>query len=135
MYFCGMESQRQKKIGGVLQKDLADILQRSASNSAAKGPRVSVSQVSVTPDLYIAKAYVSIYPPDRAAAVLKEIQTVQASIRYELARRTRNQLRRMPELLFFLDDSLEYIDRIEKSLKKGEDPIENPDLLPRRKKA
>jgi ribosome-binding factor A len=58
----------------------------------------------------------------------------QPQIKHALAQRTRHQLRRMPELTFFLDDSLEYIDGIEKSLKKGDNPIENPDLLPKRKK-
>jgi ribosome-binding factor A len=130
-----METQRQKKIAGVLQKDLAEILQRAATNGGIRGTLISVSKVSVTTDLSIAKIYVSIYPTTRAADVLREIQSLQPTIRYDMARRTRNQLRRMPELLFYLDDSLEYIDKIEKSLKKGENPIENPELLPRRKKA
>ncbi len=130
-----METQRQKKIAGVLQKDLADILQRAATDGGMKGMLISVSKVTVTPDLSIAKVFVSIYPPARGAEVLAEIKAIQATIRYELARRTRHQLRRMPDLMFYLDDSLEYIEKIEKSLEKGEDPIENPGLLPRRKKA
>ena len=130
-----METQRQKKIAGVLQKDLADVLQRAATESGVKGTLISVSKVSVTSDLSIAKVYVSIFPTDRAADVLKDIKATQPSIRYELARRTRNQLRRMPELIFYLDDSLDYIEKIDKSLKEGEDPIENPNLLQRRKKA
>lgn len=130
-----METQRQKKIAGVLQKDLAALLQRSATGSSVKGTIISVSKVSVTTDLSIAKVYVSVFPTDRAADVLKDIKAVQPTIRYELARLTRNQLRRMPELIFYLDDSLDYIEKIEKSLKKGEDPIENPNLLQRRKKA
>jgi ribosome-binding factor A len=130
-----METQRQKKIAGVLQKDLADVLQRAATESGVKGTLISVSKVSVTTDLSIAKVYVSIFPTDRAANVLKDIKATQAAIRYELARRTRNQLRRMPELIFYLDDSLDYIEKIDKSLKEGEDPIENPNLLQRRKKA
>lgn len=130
-----METQRQKKIAGVLQKDLAELLQRSATESGVKGTLISVSKVSVTTDLSIAKVYVSVFPTDRAQEVLKDIKTVQPTIRYELARITRHQLRRMPELVFYLDDSLDYIENIEKSLKKGEDPIENPNLLQRRKKA
>lgn len=130
-----METQRQKKIAGVLQKDLAALLQRSATGSSVKGTIISVSKVSVTTDLSIAKVYVSVFPTDRAADVLKDIKAVQPTIRYELARLTRNQLRRMPELIFYLDDSLDYIEKIDKSLKKGEDPIENPNLLQRRKKA
>lgn len=135
MYFCPMETQRQKKIAGVLQKDLADVLQRAATDGGMKGTLISVSKVSVTTDLSIAKAYISVFPTSKAAEVLKGIKETQPAIRHELARRTRNQLRRMPDLNFYLDDSLDYIDKIEESLKKGEDPIENPDLLPRRKKA
>ena len=130
-----METQRQKKIAGVLQKDLADILQRAATDRGLKGTLISVSKVSVTTDLSIAKAHISIFPTSKAAEVLNNIKETQPAIRHELARRTRNQLRRMPELNFYLDDSLDYIDKIEQSLKGGEDPIENPDLLPRRKKA
>lgn len=130
-----METQRQKKIAGVLQKDLAELLQRSATESGVKGTLISVSKVTVTTDLSIAKVYVSVFPTDRAQEVLKDIKAVQPTIRYELAKITRHQLRRMPELVFYLDDSLDYIENIEKSLKKGEDPIENPNLLQRRKKA
>jgi len=130
-----METQRQKKIAGVLQKDLAELLQRAATESGIKGTIISVSKVSVTTDLSIAKVYVSVFPTDRAPDVLKDIKAMQPTIRYELARLTRHQLRRMPELIFYLDDSLDYIEKIDKSLKKGEDPIENPNLLQRRKKA
>ncbi len=130
-----METQRQKKIAGVIQQDLADILQRAASDGGNKGVLISVSKVYVTSDLSLAKAYLSIFPSDQAGPLLKGIQAEQAKIRHELAQRTRNQLRRVPELTFYLDDSLDYIEDIEKSLEEGEDPIENPDLLPRRKKS
>lgn len=129
-----METQRQKKIGGLLQKDLADILQRAASEGAP-GTLISVSKVSVTTDLSIAKVYVSVFPSDKAKAVLKEITSAAPVIRHSLAQRTKNQLRRMPELSFFLDDSLDYIEKIDESLKQGENPLENPEILPRRKKS
>ncbi|WP_445386411.1 30S ribosome-binding factor RbfA [Robiginitalea sp. IMCC44478] len=130
-----METQRQKKIAGILQKDLAEILQRAAVDAGLKGLIISVSKVNVTSDLSIAKVYVSIFPVKEARAVMKGIQADNPRFRHELARRTRNQLRRVPELQFLLDDSLEYIDQIEKSLQGGDNPIENPDLLPRRKKS
>ena len=130
-----METQRQKKIAGVIQKDLADILQRAATDGGIQGTLISVSKVSVTADLSIAKVYVSVFPNARGKELLDEIKATNPVIRHELARRTRNQLRRMPELHFYLDDSLEYIDGIERSLKKGENPIEKPELLPRRKKS
>ena len=129
-----METQRQKKIGGLLQQDLADILQRAATEGTP-GTLISVSKVSVTVDLSIAKVYVSIFPTDKAAKILEEIKAGTPTIRHELAQRTKHQLRRTPELLFFLDDSLDYIENIDKSLKGGDNPIEDPDLLPRRKKS
>ena len=130
-----METQRQKKIAGVIQKDLADILQRAATDGGMQGTLISVSKVYVTTDLSIAKVYVSIFPNNKAAELLEGLKSNEPLIKHELAQRTKHQLRRIPELSFYLDDSLEYIDNIEKSLKGDEDPIENPDLLPKRKKS
>lgn len=130
-----METQRQKKIAGVIQKDLADILQRAATDGGMKGTIISVTKVSVTTDLSIARVYVSVFPNDKGKELLEGMKAQQPMIKHALAQRTKNQLRRMPELHFYLDDSLEYIDGIERSLKKGENPIENPDLLPKRKKS
>ncbi|MDC6365198.1 MULTISPECIES: 30S ribosome-binding factor RbfA [Flavobacteriaceae] len=129
------ETQRQKKIGGIIQQDLADILQRAATDGGLKGTLISISKVYVTIDLSIAKVYVSIFPNKDAQELLKGIKANQVAIRHELAQRTKHQLRRVPELIFFLDDSLEYIDNIEKSLKGEENPIENRDLLDKRKKS
>lgn len=128
------ETNRQRKIAGVIQKDLVDVLQKAAQDGM-KGVIISVSKVSVTSDLGIAKAYLSIFPSEKRDEIVKGISANTHLIRHELAKRTRNQLRRMPELLFFGDDSLDYIEDIDKSL-KGEDvnPIENPDVLPRRQK-
>ncbi|MFS4492678.1 30S ribosome-binding factor RbfA [Maribacter sp. 2308TA10-17] len=130
-----METQRQKKIGGVIQKDIVDILQRAAIDGGLKGTLISVSKVVVTTDLSIAKVYVSIFPPKDAKELLEGIKSNQPLIKHELSQRTRNQLRRVPELLFFLDDSLDYIENIEKSLKGEENPVKNPDLLEKRKKS
>ncbi|MDG1571539.1 30S ribosome-binding factor RbfA [Robiginitalea sp. M366] len=130
-----METQRQKKIAGVLQQDLADILQRAATDSGIHGVVLSVTKVYVTSDLSIARVYVSIFPVPEATPLMNGIKAAGPQIRHELARRTRHQLRRVPELHFFLDDSLEYIEQIDKSLKGGENPIENRDLLVRRKKS
>jgi len=93
------ETNRQKKIAGVLQKDLVDVLQKAAQDGM-KGIIISVSKVSVTPDLGQAKVYLSIFPSDKRDELIKGITSNTATIRYEMARRTRNQLRRMPELLF-----------------------------------
>ncbi len=128
------QTNRQKKIAGVIQKDLVDVLQKAAQDGM-KGTIISVSKVTVTTDLSIAKVYLSIFPSEQRDELVQGIQSNTALIRHELAKRTRNQLRRMPELNFFGDDSLDYIEEIDKSL-RGEDvnPIENPDVLPRRQK-
>ncbi|MEZ7494634.1 30S ribosome-binding factor RbfA [Leeuwenhoekiella aequorea] len=130
-----METNRQKKVGGVLQRDLVDVIQKALAQAGVTGIIVSVSKVGVTTDLSQAKVYMSVFPHDKAAEMLVEVKAVKPFIKHEIAQRTRHQLRRMPELQFYIDDSLEYIDGIDKSLKGTEDPIENPDLLPRRKKS
>ena len=129
-----MESQRQKKIASVLQRDLVDVLQGAARKGGMTGIIISVTQVKVTVDLSIAKIYLSIFPIKQAKILIDGITSNTSIIKHELAQRTKNQLRRMPHLLFFLDDSLEYIDQIENSLKEPENPILNPDLLQKRKK-
>lgn len=129
-----MESQRQKKIASVLQRDLVDVLQGAARKGGMTGIIISVTQVKVTVDLSIAKIYLSIFPIQQAKILIDGITSNTSIIKHELAQRTKNQLRRMPHLLFFLDDSLEYIDQIENSLKDPENPILNPDLLKKRKK-
>jgi ribosome-binding factor A len=130
-----MESNRQKKIAGILQQDLAEVLQAELNAGGAKGIIISVSKVKVTTDLSIAKAYLSIFPNDKAKVLIEEIRAKTPLIKHELAQRTKHQLRRMPQLEFFIDDSLEYMDRIDRSLKGEDNPIKNPDLLDKRKKS
>jgi ribosome-binding factor A len=128
-------TQRQKKIGGILQQDLAEVLQKAATDGGLRGVIISVSKVNVTTDLSVAKVYLSIFPNKEAQPLLEGIRSNKPLIRHELAQRTRHQLRRMPSLEFFIDDSLEYIDGIERSLKGEDNPLENPDLLGKRKKS
>lgn len=128
------ESNRQKKIAGVLQEDLAKILQEMIRDSGQTGIIISVSKVSVTVDLSIAKVYVSVFPSKNADGLVKELNEIKPKIKHQMALLTKNQLRKMPDLLFFNDDSLEYIERIEKAVKGEENPLENPDLLDKRKK-
>ncbi|MDG3582961.1 MULTISPECIES: 30S ribosome-binding factor RbfA [Galbibacter] len=130
-----METNRQKKIGGVIQRDLAEILQRAAKEGGMSGTLISVTKVNVTSDLSQAKVYVSIFPHNNSEELIKGIRSNQPLIKHELSQRTKNQLRRVPELEFFIDDSLEYIDRIDQSLKGSDNPIENPNLLDKRKKS
>ena len=129
-----METNRQKKIAGVLQKDLVNVLQ-NAAQEGMKGVIISVTKVNVTADLSVAKVYLSIFPNDRRDELIEGIKTNTVLIRHELAQRTRNQLRRMPELTFYLDDSLDYIENIDASLRGDvENPIKNPEILSKKKK-
>ncbi len=124
-----MESNRQKKIAGVLQLDLVDVLQGAAREGGLNGVLISVSKVTVPTDLSLAKVYLSIFPIEKAKELMTGIKINKAAIKHEIAQRTKHQLRRMPELFFYLDDSLDYIDNIEKSLKGKEDPIKDSNLL------
>ena len=127
-----METNRQKKIAGVLQKDLVDVLQ-NAAQEGMKGVIISVTKVNVTADLSVAKVYLSIFPNIKRDELIEGIKTNKALIKHELAQRTRNQLRRMPELNFYMDDSLDYIEDIDASLRGDvENPIKNPEILSKR---
>lgn len=129
-----METNRQKKIARVLQKDLVDVLQHAAQEGL-KGVIISVTKVSVTTDLSLAKVYLSIFPTDKKNELIEGIKSNTSLIRHELAYRTKNQLRRMPVLTFYLDDSLDYIEDIDASLRGDTDnPIKNPEVLSKRQK-
>ncbi len=128
------ETNRQKKIASVLQKDLIDILQGEARDWL-KGVLISITKVYVTSDLGEAKIYVSVFPSEHRDKLIEAIKKNNSTIRYELARRTKNQLRRMPNLEFFSDDSLDYIEGIDSALRgDDENPIKNPNILPKRQK-
>ena len=111
-----MESTRQAKISRLLQKELSEIFRRQTAKT--HGVIVSVSAVRVSPDLSIAKAYLSVFPSEQAPAVMENINTSRQTVRYELAQVVRHQLRKVPELQFYLDDSLDYIDNINSLLEK-----------------
>lgn len=130
-----METNRQKKIAGVLQRDLADVLQQALKDTGNQGVLISVSKVKTTTDLSQAKAYLSIFPPKDASKIMEEIKSNKSQLKHKLAIRTKHQLRKMPELEFFLDDSLEYIEKIEEAVKGKINPITNPELLDKRKKS
>lgn len=128
------ETHRQKKIAGVIQKDLIDILQGEARDWL-KGVIISVTKVYVTSDLGEAKVYISVFPSEHRDKLIESIRKNLKNIRYELARRTKNQLRRMPDLTFFSDDSLDYIEKIDKALHRDDaNPIKHPEILPKRQK-
>ena len=128
------ESNRQRKIAGVLQNDIAQVLQQMMADGGQSGVLVSVSKVSVSVDLSIAEVYLSVFPSEHADELLKEIDEHKSQIKHKVAILTRNQLRKMPDLAFFNDDSLDYIDKIDQAFKGTDDPLKDPNLLARRKK-
>ena len=111
-----MESPRQAKISRLLQKELSEIFRQQTAKT--HGIIVSVSTVRVTPDLSIARAYLSVFPSDKAKDMIESINASSKTIRYELAQKVRFQLRKCPELQFYLDDSLDYIENIDHLLEK-----------------
>lgn len=114
-----MESKRQAKIARFIQKELSEIFRRQTARMG--GVLVSVSQVRVSPDLSIAKAYLSIFPSDRSNEILENIKAQSKTVRYELAQRVKEVLRKCPDLQFYLDDSLDYAENIDRLL--ASDPI------------
>lgn len=128
-----METNRQKKIGGVIQKDLVDILQGEVRKNGVTNLMISVSKVVVTTDLSVATVHLSIFPQEKANETLAAIKTNSKLIKHDLSQRVRLQLRKVPNLIFFIDDSLEYIEKIDNALSSKENPIENRDLLDKRR--
>ena len=109
-----MESKRQAKIARLLQKELSEIFRRQTASLG--GVIVSVSAVRVSPDLSIAKAYLSIFPPAKSQEILANINKQSKTVRYELAQAVKEVLRKCPDLQFYLDDSLDYIENIDRLL-------------------
>ena len=111
-----MESNRQAKIARLIQKELSEIFRQQTAKT--HGVLVSVSAVRVSPDLSIARAYLSVFPSDKGQEMIDSINKSAQTIRYELAQRVRYQLRKTPALQFYLDDSLDYIENIDKLLEQ-----------------
>ncbi|MCL9770590.1 30S ribosome-binding factor RbfA [Flavobacterium sp. HXWNR69] len=130
-----METNRQKKIGALLQNDLVSILQGEIRKNNINNLVISVSKVNVTSDLSIAKVHLSIFPSEKGAEILEAIKSNSPLIKHDLALRVKNQLRKVPNLIFYIDDSLDYIEKIDKALSGEENPIINRDLLDKRKKS
>ena len=111
-----MQETRQNRISRLLQKELSLIFQ--SQTSMMHGVMVSVTKVKISPDLSICTAYLSVFPSEKGEEILKNITANEKTIRYDLGKKVRNQLRIIPELRFFLDDSLDYLERIDELLKK-----------------
>lgn len=108
---------RTKRLASVIQRDLGGILQQ---NYQPTGTFITVTQVRMTDDLSIAKVYLSVFTQDREpATIYKFIDDNQDQIRYELAAKIKNQVRRIPELLFFEDDTAEYVNKMEQLFAKA----------------
>ncbi|OFX86053.1 MAG: ribosome-binding factor A [Bacteroidetes bacterium GWF2_33_16] len=111
-----MSTTRQNKISRLVQKELSDIFQKNAS-SLFLGKMVTVTSVRVSPDLSVARVYLSVFPVKDKQEFITHVTSVESQIRYELGKRVRHQLRIIPELAFFIDDSLDYIENIDSLLK------------------
>ena len=115
------ESQRQKKINSVLQKEIASLLLESIRSENISNLMISVTKVKVSPDLSSAKVYVSIFPNNNYLDHLRNLNS--SRMRHDLSQRMKKQLSKIPQLSFYIDDSLNYIENIEKELKEGSNPF------------
>jgi ribosome-binding factor A len=114
------ETKRQKQIGQLLQKELAEIFLRMGFN-ILEGGMISISAVRLTPDLLEARVYLSMFQIEQPAAMIERIKERMGEIKKELGQRVGKQLRRIPELSFFLDDTLDYVFKMEELFKKIKD--------------
>lgn len=110
-----MKETRQNRIARLLQKELATIFEEQTRST--RGIMISVTRVKISPDLSICTAYLSVFPSGKGDEIIKNIRANTKSVRYELGQRVRYQLRIIPELRFFIDDTLDYIEHIDELLK------------------
>lgn len=109
----------------MIQRELSEIFRRQTAMMG--NVLVSVSEVRVSPDLSIAKAYLSIFPPEKSEEIIKNIKAQSKTVRYELAQAVKSVLRKCPDLQFYLDDSLDYIENIDRLLAADKKPAETPE--------
>ena len=128
-----METNRQKKIGGVIKKYLVDSLQGEVRKNGVSNLVISVSKVVVTTDLSVATVHLSVFPQEKAKEILEAVKSNSKNIKHDLSQRVRLQLRKVPNLVFFIDDSLDYIEKIDNALANRDNPIENRELLDKRR--
>lgn len=112
-----MESTRQQKVARLIQKEIAELL-RQGSRDFGTGVMISVTVVRISPDLHQARIYLSIFPSQRASEILEQIRSGSKMIRFELGKIVGKQIRVIPEIQFFIDDSLDYAERIDELLKE-----------------
>jgi ribosome-binding factor A len=121
-----MESKRQQKFAGVIQKDLAEIFQREGMNYLP-GTMVTVTKVRVSPDLALARVYLSFFNSSNNDLAINTIKAHSSEIRYKLGSRIKDQARIVPQLDFFLDDTSEYVERMDKIFDKISKEPRQPD--------
>ncbi len=109
------DTSRQEKVNKLLQRELGEIFQREAQ-AKLKNMLISVTVVRITPDLGLAKVYLSVFPSNKSAELVREIDEMKGYFRNLLGQRIKNQMKSVPELHFYLDDSLDYIDNIDNIL-------------------
>ena len=119
-----LEGKRQKQIGGLIHQELSDIFRRLGLNMI-EGGMVSISSVQVTPDLLEARIYLSLFQIKDTNALMKKVEEVKWDVKKDLAARVKHQLRRIPELKFFHDDSLDQVFKMEELLNRIKPPEEN----------
>jgi ribosome-binding factor A len=112
-----MDSTRQQKVSRLLLKEMAEMFQRELTH-LFHGKMVTITVVRISPDLSVARVYLSIFPPAARLETLDVINENTVSIRHRLGQRVRQQLRIVPELHFFIDDSIDYYENIDNLLKK-----------------
>ena len=128
------ETPRQKKLNTVIQQEIASLIQNAIRKSSISNLMVSITKVKVTPDISMAKVYVSIFPNNKANDYLENLRINKGQLKYDLSQKLKFQLRKIPELSFYLDKSLDYIDAIDRDLLSGENPIKNISSLESRQK-
>ena len=122
-----------EKFNSLLQKELAILLQNYIRRGSNSNLIISVTKVYVTPDLSLAKIYISVFPSNKSLLVNKNLEKNGSKIKYDLSQKLKNHIRKIPELNFILDDSLDYIEGIEKSLKLSQDSEYNKNILKNKK--
>ena len=121
------QSPRQNKINSALQKEIAYLLQNIIRKENISNLMISVTKINVSPDLSSAKVYLSIFPNDNILDYLKSLNNNCNRIKHDLSQKMKNQLFKIPKLSFYIDDSLDYIEKIEKELKTGSNPFRESD--------
>lgn len=129
------ETPRQMKINSVIQHEIAYLIQDAIRKSSTPNLMVSVTKVKVVPDISMAKVYISIFPKDKVDMYVENLKTNKNQLRHDLSQKLKSQLRKVPELNFYLDESLDYKEKIDKELTNGENPLKKlSSLEPRQKR-